>query len=224
MSIFDRIRRITKANVNWFLDKVEPAEQELESKIAELEETIEQGRESAATYGATFKRLERELDQLKQQRDVLKAEAENALKAGDELTARRNLTDKIKLNERVNQIAPGVEQGRKTYDLLRTNIIRLQEQLKMAKLKLQNLKARKSAADAQRAFDQQLGKTISVGSEGAAFDRYEDEVLQSEAEVEIRQEIQSDAMNDLQLAERSRDLQVEAELQAMKDLMEKNEG
>ncbi len=40
MSIFDRIRRITKANVNWLLDQAEPAEQELESKIKELEDTL----------------------------------------------------------------------------------------------------------------------------------------------------------------------------------------
>ena len=49
MSILDRMRRITKANINWLLDKVEPAEQELESKIKELEETVQEGRESAAS-------------------------------------------------------------------------------------------------------------------------------------------------------------------------------
>ena len=38
MSIFDRIRRITKSNLNWLLDMAEPAEQELEAKIKELEE------------------------------------------------------------------------------------------------------------------------------------------------------------------------------------------
>ena len=67
MSIFDRMRRITKANINWLLDKVEPPEKELESKIKELEETVQEGRESAASYGATFKRLQRELEQLKRQ-------------------------------------------------------------------------------------------------------------------------------------------------------------
>ncbi|MHC4170931.1 MAG: hypothetical protein ACYSWQ_28675 [Planctomycetota bacterium] len=56
-----------------------------------------------------------------------------------------------------------------------------------------------------------------------AFDRLEDDVLQAEAEVEIRQEIHSDAMTDVQLTERSRDLQVEAELQAMKDVLEEDQ-
>lgn len=223
MSIFDRMRRITKANLNWFLDKVEPAEQELESKIKELAETVQEGRESAASYGATFKRMQRELDQLKQQQSDLKAQAEKALKAGDEATARKALTAKVKLSERISQLQPGVEHGSRTYDLLRDNIVRLQEQLKAAKVKLQDLRARKRVAEAQNAFEQHLGKTAAVGGEAAAFDRLEDEVLQTEAEVEIRQEIHSDAMTDLQLAERSRDLQVEAELEAMKDLLEEDQ-
>jgi len=217
------MRRITKANINWLLDKVEPAEQELESKIKELEETVLEGRESAASYGATFKRMQRELEQLERQQGDLKGEAERALTAGDEDTARKALTEKVKLAERISQIQPGVEHGSKTYGILRDNIVKLQEQLKAAKLKLQDLRARKRVAEAQNAFEQQLGKTVAVGAEAMAFDRLEDEVLQTEAEVEIRQEIHSDALTDVQLAERSRDLQVEAELEAIKDLLEENE-
>lgn len=223
MSILDRMRRITKANINWLLDKVEPAEQELESKIKELEETVQEGRESAASYGATFKRMQRELDQLKGRQSDLKAEAERALKAGDEGTARKALTEKVKLSERISQIQPGVEHGSRTYEMLRDNIVKLQEQLKAAKLKLQDLRARQRVAEAQNAFEQHLDKTVAVGGGGVVFDRLEDEVMQTEAEVEIRQEIQSDALTDRQLAERSRDLQVEAELEAMKDLLEENQ-
>ena len=223
MSILDRMRRITKANFNWLLDKVEPAEQELESKIKELEETVQEGRESAASYGATFKRLQRELDQLKQQQSDLKTKAERALKVGDEGTARKALTEKVKLSERISQIQPGVEHGSKTYEMLRGNIVKLQQQLKAAKLKLQDLRARQRVAEAQNAFEQHLDKTIAVGGGGVAFDRLEDEVMQTEAEVEIRQEIHGDALTDFQLAERSRDLQVEAELETMKDLLEENQ-
>lgn len=224
MSILDRMRRIAKSNIDWLLDKVEPAEQELESKIKELEETVQEGRESAASYGATFKRLQRELEQLERQQGDLKARAETALKAGDEGTARRALVEKVKLAERISQIQPGVEHGGKTYDVLRENIVRLQEQLRAAKVKLQDLRARKRVAEAQNAFEQQLGKTVAAGGTGIGFDRLEDEVLQAEAEVEIRQEIHGDALTDVELAARSRDLQVEAELQAMKDMLELSKG
>jgi len=220
MSILQRIQRIAKANINWLLDKVEVAEQELESKINELEDAIRAGRESAASYGATFRRLENELEGLKREQDNLAAEAERALKGGDEEMARKALTEKIKLGERISQINPGIEQGKKTFEALRDNIVKLQEQLKAAKLKLQDLKARKRAAEAQKAFEQHLDKTAAVGSSGVAFDRLEDEVMQTEAEVEIRQEIRGEGLSDIELAQRSRELQVEAELEAMKERLE----
>jgi phage shock protein A len=222
MSIFDRIQRIAKANMNWLLDKAEPAEQELESKIQELQETIFEGRGSCAIYGATFKRLETEMQELTAKQGDYAKQAEIAMKAGDEVAARKAITEKVALAERVSQLKPGVEKGQKTYEMLRENILKLQEQLKQAKLKLADLKARKDVADVQRAFDKQLDSANSVSPGGVSFERMEDEVLQAEAEVEINQEMRADSLTDVELAQRSRQLQVEAEMQAMKDKLEKD--
>ena len=216
MSIFDRVRRIAKANINWLLDMAEPAENELDNKIKELEETIYEGRESAASYGATFRRLENELEALKNQLAGLVVKAQTALKAGDEAAARAALTEKVKLAERIAQMAPGVEKGRKSYEMLRANIIKLQDQLKAAKLKHHDLVARKRAADAQKAFDEKFDKATSLSPEGVSFDRLEEDVLQSEAQVEINQEIRGDSLSDLELAEHSRQMQVDAELEALR--------
>jgi phage shock protein A len=222
MSILDRIRRITKANINWLLDKAEPAEQELEEKIKELEETLLEGRESAASYGATFKRLERELDGLKQQQQECSKKAETALKVGDEDTARAELQIRVELSERIAQISPGVEKGKKTFEMLRENLTKLQQQLKDAKLKLQDLRTRKRVADAQKAFDEHLQKATSMSPEGVAFDRLEEQVEQTETEVEIRGQMQAGTLTDYELAQKSRELQVEAELSEMKERLEKN--
>lgn len=220
MSIFDRIRRITKANVNWLLDQVEPAEQELEAKIKELEDTLLEGRESAASYGATYKRLENEMAQLQQQQTECIRKAETALKIGDEKAARAVLQQKVQFEERIAQMAPGVEKGRKTFEILRGNLIKLQQQLKDAKFKLQDLRTRQRIADAQKQFDEHLQKATSTSPEGVAFDRLEDKVVQTEAEVEIRSQMQAGDLNEYELAQQSRDLQVEAELQSLKEKMD----
>jgi phage shock protein A len=216
MSIFDRVRRIAKANINWLLDMAEPAENELNNKIKELEDTILEGRESAASYGATFRRLENELEALKTQLLGLTQKAQIALKGGDEAAARAVLTEKVKLAERIAQMQPGVEKGRKSYEMLRANIIKLQEQLKTAKLKHQDLVARKRAADAQKAFDEKFDKATSLSPDGVSFDRLEEDVLQSEAQVEINSEIRGDTLSDFELAEHSRQMQVDAELEALR--------
>lgn len=220
MSIYDRIRRITKANINWLLDKAEPAEQELEEKIKELEETLLEGRESVASCGATYKRLENELNQLKNQQDELAKKAETAMKVGDEGMARSALQQKVQLTERIVQIAPGVEKGGRTFEMLRENLIKLQQQLKEAKLKLQDLKTRQRIANAQKAFDENLQKVTSTSPDGVTFDRLEDQVNQTEAEVEIRGQMQAGDLNEYELAQKSRDLQVEAELQALKEKLD----
>lgn len=220
MSIFDRIRRITKSNLNWLLDMAEPAEQELEAKIKELEETLLEGRESAAVYGATFKRLENEMKQLQQQQNECAQKAETALKVGDEDAARAALQKKVQLAERITQMTPGVEKGRKTFEMLRDNLTKLQQQLKDAKIKLQDLRARQRIANTQKQFDEHLQKATSTSPDGVAFDRLEDEVNQTEAEVEIRGQMQAGDLNEYELAQKSRDLQVEAELQAMKEKLE----
>jgi len=217
MSIFERIQRIARANINWLLDKAEPAEQELASKIKELEETILEGRESAAVYGATFRRLETEMQQLQQAQADLVTRAQAALKAGDETAARKAIAEKVKLGERISQMKPGLDRGRQTYDMLRDNMIKLQEQLKAAKLKFEDLKARKRTADAQRAFDRSLGRTMAMSPDGLDFDRLEDQVLQSEAEVQINQELRGDALTEVELAQRARDMQVEAELEEIRE-------
>lgn len=220
MSIIDRIRRITKANINWLLDQAEPAEQELESKIAELEETLIEGRESAASYGATYKRLENEMGQLTGQQDECVKKAEAALKVGDDEAARAAIEQKVQLAERIAQMTPGVEKGRRTFEMLRANLIKLQQQLKDAKLKLQDLRSRQRLADAQKAFDGHLQTAAGTSADGVAFDRLEDEVAQSEAEVEIRGQMQAGNLNEYELAQKSRDLQVEAELQALKEKLD----
>lgn len=222
MSIFDRIQRIAKANINWLLDKAEPAEQELAAKMKEIEEAILEGRESAATYGATFRRLETQMGQLTEQQADLTKQAENALKMGDEAAARKALSEKVQLAERIAQMKPGLDRGKVTYQMLRDNLVKLQEQLKAAKLKFEDLKARKRTADAQKTFDKHMNRAVGMDPEGASFDRLEDDVLQSEAHVEINQELRGDSLSDIELAQKARDMQVEAELVELKGKLEED--
>lgn len=222
MSIFDRIQRIAKANISWLLDKAEPAEQELSAKIKEIEEAILEGRESAATYGATFRRLETQMDQLTTQQGELTQQAETALKTGDEAAARKALAEKVRLAERIAQMQPGLDRGKVTYQMLRDNLVKLQEQLKAAKLRFEDLKARKRTAEAQKAFDKHMNRAVGMDPDGASFDRLEDDVLQSEAQVQINQELRGDSLSDIELAQRARDMQVEAELAELKEKLEED--
>jgi len=215
MAIFERIQRIIKANTNWLLDKIEPPQQELESRIRELEGALQDGRECAASYGATFRRMEKQASALTGEQAQWQAKAETAVAGGDDDVAREALSEKVRLTERLASLTPGLERGKQTYEQLRDNLVSLGDQLQAAKNKLAELRARQRTADAHKQFGKQLGRLADV-AEGDAFERMEDTVLQTEAEVEIQEDMRGQSMSAAELEQRSRELQVDAELRAMK--------
>lgn len=214
MSILERIARIAKANINKLLDQAEPPEQEVQSKIKELTEALQEGKAAAGTYGATFRRMEKHAKQLADQQAERTGQAQAAVAAGDDDTARKLLAEKVQIGERLGRLTPGLQEGRKTYDQLRGNLARLQDQLARARLKLDELRSRGRSAAARKAFGQQLDTADSLMRNDQMFDRMEDQVLQGEAEADIIDDIQA---ADVDLEQRSRELQVEAELAAMKE-------
>lgn len=223
MGILERIQRIAKANINFFLDKVEDPEQMLEEKIRELEGAIDEGKASAAMYGSTFKKMKREQESLQAKSAELTEQAEAAINAGDEAQARRCLQEKVKVSERIKNIQPGVEQGEQTYNQLRESLAELSDQLTAAKAKLEELRARQRAAQAQQQFGRQVDK-VTAAAEGPDFQKFEDQVMQTEAVVEIEEEIRTDTLGDeVDLEKRARELQVEAELRDMKKRLGKED-
>jgi len=223
MSIFERIRRITQANINLVLDKAENPEKMLKQRIRELEETVAEAGKALAEYAVSFKKSEREQDQLKRLRDEWRHKAETSLQAGDEETAKRALGEKVRAEERIAEIAPSVSRSKETYAGLKKNLTTLQDQLRDARVKLAELRSRKTAAGARKKFSETLDRAASaIGSGDADFDRMEEQVLQAESKVEIDAEIKGDLTDVLAETEKkSAELRVDAELAALKKKMGK---
>lgn len=220
MSILQRIQRIAKANINWLLDKAEPAESELKARIDELQQAITDGKAAAATYGATFRKMESELAELTKKQQSFTTSAKQAVTDGDDALARKFLAEKVRLEERITNLTPGLEQGRKTYEHLRENLDNLIDRLRQAKLKLAELNSRKLAAQAREAFNKSVGSVNATYADGEMFERLEQDVIQTEASADITQELNGD---DLDLEAKSRELQIESELEALKQSLDKSE-
>ncbi|NLF30316.1 MAG: PspA/IM30 family protein [Planctomycetes bacterium] len=210
MSILARIGRIARANIRWLLEKAEPPEQELAAKIEELTAAVAECKAAAGTYGATFRRLEAEAAQLRDRQAGLHEQAEAAIRAGDDAAGRGLLTEKVSATQRLAQLQPGLDQGRRTLDELRDNLGRLTDQLAAARTKQAELHARQRSAAARKAFSENAGAADTLG--GDVFERMDDEVLQLEAEADVCE----DMTRSMDLERRSLELQVEAELAAMK--------
>jgi phage shock protein A len=216
MSIIDRIRRIARANINSLLDRADTPEMALEEKIAELEKAVQEAREALAAYAVSMKRVEKEHDSLQAARAEWQRKAEAAVQGGDEKTARRALAERMKADDRLRPLAPSVQRNRDTYDELKQNLVTLNDQLAATRARLTELKSRQRAAEAQKVFGR---KVEDVGDRvtGADFERLEDAVSQAEIEVEIEREVRGEMVDAAGLEKRSRDLELDAELRALKD-------
>lgn len=223
MSILERIKRLSKANINDALDRLESPEKNLKQRIRELEEAIKEARNAAASFAVSFKKSEKEQEQLKRLKAEWERKAEQTVKLGDEPAARQALEAKLKIDERLREIEPTIQRSSETYRQLRGNIEKLNNQLSDSKMRMAELVSRQQAAVAQKSFSASLGKSSSLAAEGDEFRKMEEHVLHREAEAEIEQDIRGD-LSEIEdsIAKQSQKLQVDSELEALKKRVNKS--
>jgi len=188
MAILDRIRRVARANITQLLNRVETPESEITEKIRELEDASREAKDALAGFAVTYKRLEKNIADLQNTRAEWQARAEEALKGDDETTARRALGERVKVEERLKALEPVLQSRRETYDELREDLLRIHDQLNHARARVMDLRARKRAAEAEKAMGRQVS-ALEGGVETEGFERMEDEVMAAEAQVEIDREL-----------------------------------
>ena len=216
MAILDRIRRIARGNITQLLNRVETPDAEVEAKISELEGASTEAKNALAGFAVTYKRLEKNIAGLRENREDLAARAEAAVAAGDEAAARRALAEKVKTDERIAHLEPVLESRRETYDELKENLVEIQDQLNQARAYMMDLRARKRAAEAEKSMGGQIDRLRETGE--PLFERLEDEVLEQESRVEIDRELRGEFRTQDAGADR-RASKVDAELAALKAKM-----
>ena len=217
MSLGNRLRRLVQANINEGLEKMENPGKLLKQKIRELEAAADSAKQAVTKFAVTVIKMEKEQEQLKRLKAEWQQKAESSVKTGDEDMARRALLEKVKAEERINDLSPSVTESRKTYDELKNNLLRLQDQLKTAKLKLAELETRQEAAKARKAFGNHFDKASGTSVDDVDFTKMEERVLEAEAAVEIDQEIRNEMAGiDETLEKKSQELRVDSELEALK--------
>ncbi|GAA0359347.1 PspA/IM30 family protein [Bacillus horti] len=188
MSIFRRMFRIGKANVNSALDKMEDPVKMIEQILRELEDDVAKVTAAVTTQMAVEKRFERELkdaEALVERRDQ---QARQALANGEEELAREALVDK-------NRHVEKRDKARASYESAKANSERLRQQLSEMKSKVQDMKAQKSTLIAQ-AEAAKATKKINQTMSGAntdsltnSFARMEEKVQQMHDEAQAAQEL-----------------------------------
>ena len=215
MGLFDRLSRVTRANLNEMVSQSANPEEVLDRAITDMQEALVQTKQAIARIDS----IPRQKAQLNYTAAVIEAgkwrqRAQEARERDDENQEHQAL-ERLRIHEEnANKAKAQIDEQTEQADTLKQNLTILENKLAEAKTKKDMLKSRAAAAKA----NEQLQSTISglnTGSAMSAFDRMEEKALMMKAKSQISVE---PADNDLdsQFAMLESGSDVDDELAAMK--------
>jgi phage shock protein A len=217
MSLFDRLGRLVRANVNDAVSKAEDPAKILEQSVMDMQDNFVKMKEAVAQSIANQRRIEQQYKNNQKEADTWQQRAQLALQKGDENLAREALVRKKSFADTAAALKAQYDQQTGQVDGLKKQLMAVEAKIVDAKNKKDMLKARDQAARANVQLQSSVN-SMSNSSAMAAFERMEDKVLQMEARGQASAEL-AGANLEMQFAELAAGGQVDDELAAMKQQM-----
>ncbi len=211
MSLFERLSRVTRANLNDIVSKAEDPEKILELAVIDMQEDLVQLRQAVAGAIATQKRTEQQYNKNQAEAKNWQHRSQLALQKGDEELAREALLRKESSSETAATLKAQLEQQAVQVDTFKRNLIALESKISEAKTKKDVLKARTAAAKANEQLQSNIGR-LGVSSAMEAFERMEEKAKEIERRSQAIESL--DVSDDSDFETRLRN--VERKLEAMK--------
>ncbi|MGH3350090.1 MAG: PspA/IM30 family protein [Nocardioides sp.] len=230
MSVMKRLSLVFKAKANKALDKAEDPREVLDYSYQKQLQMLQQVRRGVADVATSRKRVELQINGLKQQSDKLTQQAQQAINMNREDLAREALTRKSGLAQQVNDLNTQLATLQGEEEKLTLAQQRLQAKVESFRTKKETIKATYTAAEAQTRINEAVsGIGEEMGDVGMAMQRAEDKTLEMQARAGAVDELlASGALEDLtagpsdditrQLDALSSAGDVEAELAALKGI------
>ncbi len=214
MGLFDRIKRVIRANTNDLVNKAEDPEKVLEQTVAEMQDDLVQLRQAVASAIATQKRTERQASQADSVAQDWYNRAQLALNQNNEVLAKEALTKRKSYQETATALKAQIGEQSSVVNRIKKDMQTLELKIGELKTKKDMYIARARSATASQRLNEMLGG-VNTTSSLNAFAQMEEKVLQLEAQSEAIAELGTDDLqkqfNSLAAAS-----DVDAELAAMK--------
>lgn len=214
MGLFDRIKRVIRANTNDLVNKAEDPEKVLEQTVAEMQDDLVQLRQAVASAIATQKRTERQANQAESVAQDWYSRAQLALNQNNEVLAKEALTKRKSYQETAKALKAQIGEQSSVVDRIKKDMQTLELKIGELKTKKDMYIARARSATASQRLNEMLGG-VNTTSSLNAFAQMEEKVLQLEAQSEAIAELGTDDLqkqfNSLAAAS-----DIDAELAALK--------
>ncbi|HEY4392053.1 MAG TPA: PspA/IM30 family protein [Paenibacillus sp.] len=219
MGVFKRIKDITKASVNDMLDKVEDPIVMLNQYLRDMEKEIRDAEVTVAKQMADERRMKQRLEEAVRISAQREAQAEVALKNGQEEVARRLLEEKLHYDQKQAEFSQLHASSEAHAAELKEQLHEMKDEFYKLRNKRNELVSRAQMAKARKQMSQASSlHSIDNGSASVGFQRMEEKIMQMEAEAEVagvvyRRDPSSTYVNP---ADAEKQLKVDAQLEALK--------
>jgi phage shock protein A len=197
MSIFDRIARLFRSNVNDLISSAEQPEKMLNQIIIDMRSQLVKAKQQVAAAIADEKRLQDQTAQELREAEEWEHRAMLAVKEGRDDLAKQALMRRQEHVSRGSQMQLTWEAHKEETDRLKNSLRGLNDNIEEASRKKNLLLAKQRRADAQKRISETMS-SISEKSAFEAFARMEEKIDQNErqirAHVEIDQEFSGDKL------------------------------
>lgn len=184
MGIFTRFKDIITANMNSMLDKAEDPEKMIKMMIREIEDTLVELKTSCAGTIASKKKVQRNLDSVREHLDQWNTRAELAVIKGRDDLAREALLEKRRFANKIDDLEHEFNQHSALVDQYQEEIRQLEDKLKISREKQRMLVQRHIHAKRKKQAQQDI-RRMDNHETLARFDQMESRIEQMEAEADL---------------------------------------
>src|SRR5947199_101426 len=182
MSVMKRVSMIFKAKANKALDRMEDPRETLDYSYQRQLEMLTQVRRGVADVAASRKRVELQMNSLRQNQNRLEGQAKQALGAGREDLAREALSRKAALQSQLADLENQYHSLQADEEKLTVASQRLQAKVEAFRMQKETIKATYTAAEAQSRIGEAVsGISEEMGDVGMAVQRAQDKTAQMQA-------------------------------------------
>ncbi len=215
MSIFDRLSRLLRANVNELISKAEDPSLIIEQTLRDMRDAYNDARAEVAGAIAHQNKLEREANTNRKLSEEYGKKAEEALRGGSEDLAREALRRKQNYLDLAAGFDAQFQTSSSTVDQLKTQLRALEAKIDELESKKQLLQARQQTAQASETLEKVSGFD-KAGSAMSAFDEMERKIADQEDKARAMGQLREEGDIDAQLSNLGRNKAIEDEFEALK--------